>query len=48
MTVKETGDSIDIAMDGIIYSEGFNKGTFKKTLETLNECVEKAEELMGS
>lgn len=47
ITVEETRDSIDIAMSGVIYSEGFNKDTFKKTLETLNECIEKAEELIG-
>jgi len=47
MTVKETPETIEIAMDGVIYNEGFNKTTFKKTLETLNECVEKAEALLG-
>jgi hypothetical protein len=34
-------------MDGVIYSEGFNKDTFIKTLETLNECIEKAESLLA-
>ncbi len=47
ITVERTKDSIDIYMDGVIYSEGFNKETFLQTLETLNECVEKAQELMG-
>jgi hypothetical protein len=35
------------ANEGVIYSEGFNKDTFLKTLETLNECVEKAQDLIG-
>jgi hypothetical protein len=47
MTVSETKGIIEIQMDGVIYSEGFNKDTFMKTLETLNECVEKTETLLG-
>ena len=47
MTVKRTKDSIEIQMDGVIYSEGFNKKTFMNTLDTLRECVSKAEELIG-
>lgn len=47
MTVEQEKDTIEIQMDGVIYSEGFNKTTFMKTLETLNECVEKAEDMMG-
>ncbi|MGH7208832.1 MAG: hypothetical protein ACREIL_05550 [Nitrospiraceae bacterium] len=43
MTVEEGKDTIELQMDGMIYSEGFNKDTFSKTLETLNECVEKAQ-----
>ena len=46
MTVSETKDAVIIHMDGVIYSEGFNKDTFMKTLETLNECIEKAESLL--
>ena len=45
MTVEETKDAIEVHMDGVIYSDGFNKNTFTKTLETLNECVEKIREL---
>lgn len=45
MTVEEGKDTIELQMDGVIYSEGFNKETFLKTLETLHECVEKAQEL---
>lgn len=47
MTVEETGDAIELHMDGVIYSEGFNKDTFLKTLETLDECIEKVQELIG-
>lgn len=47
MTVKETDDAVEIHMNGSIYCEGFNKATFRKTLETLNECAEKAEEMIG-
>lgn len=42
MTVKEREGGYSMAMDGVIYSEGFNKGTLMKTLNTLAECVEKA------
>ena len=47
MTVTKTKESIEIQMDGVIYSDGFNKKTFVSTLETLHECVEKAKELIG-
>jgi len=47
MTVEEDKDTITLQMEGVIYSEGFNKDTFLKTLETLNECVEKAQDLIG-
>ncbi len=47
MTVEEDKDTIILQMDGVIYSEGFNKDTFLKILETLNECVEKARELLA-
>ncbi len=47
VTVEEGKDSITLQMEGVIYSEGFNKDTFLKTLETLNECVEKAQELLA-
>ena len=43
MTVKEDEDAYEIQMEGVIYSEGFNKETFLKTLDTLAECVEKAQ-----
>jgi len=47
LTVEETKDTITLQMEGVIYSEGFNKDTFLKTLETLNECVEKTQELLA-
>lgn len=47
MTVEEGKDTITLQMEGVIYSEGFNKDTFLKTLETLNECIEKAQELLA-
>jgi hypothetical protein len=47
MTAEETKDTITLQMEGVIYSEGFNKDTFSKTLETLNECIEKAQELLA-
>ena len=47
ITVEEDKDTITLQMEGVIYSEGFNKDTFLKTLETLNECVEKAQDLIG-
>lgn len=43
MTVKEEENAYDIQMDDVVYSEGFNKDTFLKTLDTLAECVEKAQ-----
>ena len=46
ITVTKTKESIDIYMDGVIYSEGFNKKTFVSTLDTLHECVKKAKELI--
>jgi len=47
MTVEEDKDTIILQMEGVIYNEGFNKDTFLKTLETLNECIEKAQELLS-
>jgi hypothetical protein len=47
MTVAKKKESIRICMDGVIYSEGFNKKTFVSTFDTLHECVEKARELIG-
>ena len=45
MFFHEIENGLEIYMHGVIYQEGFNKETFIKTLETLNECVDKAESL---
>ncbi|HSB03661.1 MAG TPA: hypothetical protein VLK23_00610 [Thermodesulfobacteriota bacterium] len=47
LTVQETKDTIALQMEGVIYNQGFNKDTFSKTLETLNECIEKTQELLA-
>jgi hypothetical protein len=44
--VTKNSMSAEIQMDGVIYSEGFNRVTFQKTLESLNECVEKIHSLI--
>jgi hypothetical protein len=46
MTVQETSTTITIQLDGVIYSEGFNRDTFEKTLDSLNACVEKIHTLI--
>jgi hypothetical protein len=46
MTVQETPTTITIQLDGVIYSEGFNRDTFEKTLDSLNACVEKIHTLI--
>jgi hypothetical protein len=46
MTVQETPTTITIQLDGVIYSEGFNRDTFLQTLDSLNACVEKIHALI--
>ena len=46
MTVQETPTTITIQLDGVIYSEGFNRDTFEKTLDSLNACVGKIHSLI--
>lgn len=48
ISVQETADRIELQLDGVIYSEGFNRDTFVKTLDTLNECVLRSGPLLGS
>ena len=48
ISVEETTDRITLQMDGVIYSEGFNRDTFIKTLGTLHECVQKVRVLVGA
>jgi hypothetical protein len=47
ISVQETTDRIELQLDGVIYSEGFNRDTFIKTLDTLHECVKKVRALVG-
>jgi len=47
VTIAKTADSIDIQMDAVIYSEGFNRATFKKTLDTVCECVDKIKNMIA-
>jgi len=44
--VTKNSMSAEIQMDGVIYSEGFNRVTFHKTLDSVNECVEKIHTLI--
>jgi hypothetical protein len=47
ISVREAADSIELALDGVIYTEGFNRDTFMKTLGTLRETVQKVRSLVG-
>lgn len=47
ISIHETADSTELALDGVIYSEGFNRETFMKTLDTLRECVKQVRALVG-
>lgn len=47
ISIHETADSIELALDGVIYSEGFNRETFRKTLDTLRECIKEVRVLVG-
>ena len=47
VTIDETKDGMQIHMDSVIYSDGFNKKVFEQVLHYLNGCVGKAEELIG-
>ena len=47
VTAEMRDDIYELALDGVIYTEGFNKATFIKTLETLNECAEKVRALLS-
>lgn len=46
LTVQETPTTLTIQLDGVIYSEGFNRNTFLQTLDSLNACVEKIHTLI--
>jgi hypothetical protein len=47
MTIEDQGELIELHMDSVIYSDGFNKSVFEQVLHHLNLCVEKAKELIG-
>ena len=47
VTIEETKGGMQLLMDCVIYSDGFNKKVFGQALRQLNACVEKTEELMG-
>ena len=46
MTIKEGSLIIELQLDGVIYSEGFNRDTFLQTLDSLNACVGKIQALI--
>jgi hypothetical protein len=43
VNVKEEGNGFIMQLEGLIYSEGFNRDTFNQTLQALNESVELAQ-----
>lgn len=47
VTIEETEHSIELQLDSVIYSEGLNKQVFEQVLHYLQECVEKAHELIA-
>jgi hypothetical protein len=47
ITFEQRGEITEIVLDGVIYTEGFNQTTFRKTLEALNRCVAEIEALAG-
>lgn len=46
VTIERSRGALEIALDGVIYSEGFNKKTFKQTIETLNEVVQQVKQMI--
>jgi hypothetical protein len=46
LTVQETPTTMTIQLDGVLYSEGFNRDTFLQTFDSLNACVEKIHTLI--
>ncbi len=48
VTFEQRGETTEVALDGVIYMEGFNQVTFLKALDALNTCVEKIEILTGN
>lgn len=46
VTIEENDTFIEIQLDSVIYLEGMNKRVFEQVLHYLQECVEKAHELI--
>jgi hypothetical protein len=46
MTIKHGQLTIELQLDGVIYSEGFNYATFLQTLDSLDACVGKIHALV--
>jgi len=46
VTVEEKAGSVEVHMESVIYSDGFNKKVFGQVLHELNVCVAKAQELI--
>jgi hypothetical protein len=46
MTIQEAPITMTLQLDGVIYSEGFNRETFLQTLDSLNACVDKIHTLI--
>ncbi len=46
LTIQEAPLTITLQLDGVIYSEGFNRATFLQTLDSLNACIEKIHTLI--
>ena len=47
VTIEEKEKFIEIQLDSMIYLEGLNKRVFEQVLHYLEECVEKARELIA-
>ena len=47
VTIEESEHSMQLQLDSVIYSEGLNRRVFEQVLHYLQECVEKAHELIA-
>jgi hypothetical protein len=45
LTMKDSAGSIEILMDSVIYSDGFNKKVFKQAIKYLGSCSDEAKKL---
>jgi hypothetical protein len=46
LTIRESPITISRELDGVLYSEGFNRDTFQMTLDSVNVCVERIHALI--